>query len=372
MGLKDFFDNFSVSSFNEEEGAFGLDFSDSHLRALSIEHDSGKIFSKFSKSTSLSKDLIRDGKILKKDALREKLKQLKEETQKKGIRPQETNLVVPVPASRLYLTDFKFSSKAQGEEIEKAVLRKARNLDPVNVEESYFDYSEVPSNKNYKEVFYAAVPKKIIEDYKKVAKKAGLGIDVFEPDFLSLARAFYPFLQEKRRVIVFDCGRRNTSINAFYRGAPRHLGEIKLGGEKFTQAIANSLSVSQKEAEKLKKERGLKEEQIRKALAPVLNSMMNQFTEMLEDIKAEKDLAFEQLLLCGGTSLMPGFKNYFEKNLNLEPAQVDPFSVQKIEIPEKNLTERRGRYSSVVGASLRSLKQFDSLPSINLINKKKK
>lgn len=368
MGLKDFFDKFDFTSFNKEKRGFGLDFSDSHLRGLLVEVDSGKILLRFLERVSLPKGLIRDGKILKKEDLAEKLEGIKGEAQKIGAR--QFNLVVPVPDSRLYFTVFKLSAKAKKEEIEKAVQRKSENIPSVSVEESYSDYDLIPSRGDYKEVMYVSSPKKIIEDYKEVTDKVGLEVDVFEPEFLSQARAFTSFLKEKDEKVIFDCGRRTTTITIFAQSAPRYLEEIGLAGEKFTQAIASSLGVSQKRAEKLKREKGLKEEKIRKALAPVLNSMINQFTGVLEEIKKE-ELAPEQLLICGGGSLMPGFEDYFRKNLNLELTRPAPFSDNQIRRSSDSVTidESEVRYSASLGASMRALNGSGSFPSINIGNK---
>lgn len=366
MGIKGLIDKFQLFDFREKASGMGLDFSDRHLRSLSIEVDSGKIFLKFLESTSLKKGVIQDGKLLKKDILVEKLQSLKEAARKRGVRVDKSELVVPVPESRLQIRVFKVSSKAKEEKIEKAVLRKSKNLPSINIEESNFDYSEIPSKKDYKEVLFVAIPKKIIDDYLEITRRVGMEIDFLEPEFLSKARAVYPQLLKEEAGVIFDCGRRTTTISVFKQGVPQAVEELEIGGRKFTQAIANNLEIAQKEAEKLKKEKGLEKQSSRKTLVPVLNSMMNQFTKILDEIHTEKKIEINRVFLCGGSSLMPGIKDYFEKNLNLEIIRPDPFLANNIEVADNDRVEDQTRYAACVGASLRKLKESESLPLINL------
>jgi len=108
------------------------------------------------------------------------------------------------------------------------------------------------------DVVMAISPQSAIDTLLSLAKKLSklpYGIDV-EP--LSLARALvhsYEGTLDGKTVCVVEIGHKTTSINMYRDGELLMPRMVPIGGENFTRTIAESLSVSFEEAEKLKLER---------------------------------------------------------------------------------------------------------------------
>jgi type IV pilus assembly protein PilM len=119
------------------------------------------------------------------------------------------------------------------------------------------DYKPLPDedpNSQNMEVVMAIAPQSAIDTIISCVKKAGRTASAIDVEPLSMARALqqsYSELMDKT-VCVVDMGAKTTSIN-IYRGSrllmPR---QIPLGGELFTKAIADALTVPVEQAESIK------------------------------------------------------------------------------------------------------------------------
>ncbi|GAF90867.1 unnamed protein product, partial [marine sediment metagenome] len=85
-------------------------------------------------------------------------------------------------------------------------------------------------------------------------------------------------------------------------------------GDDITQALAEGLGVSFKEAKKLKRQ-GLDEEKL-KAIEPVLDEIKKEIEYTFSSFLAfYPDKKIERILLTGGSARLPGIVEYFQKSL---------------------------------------------------------
>jgi len=108
------------------------------------------------------------------------------------------------------------------------------------------------------DVVMAIAPQSAIDTIIQCVKKAGRSTAAIDVEPLSLARSLktsYSDILADKTVCVVEVGHKSASIN-IYRGdkliMPR---QVPIGGEMFTSAIANALTVPIEEAETIKRDR---------------------------------------------------------------------------------------------------------------------
>ena len=108
------------------------------------------------------------------------------------------------------------------------------------------------------DVVMAISPQSAVDTLTLMAKKAGKKIAAIDVEPLGLARSLqlgYDNEYRDKTVCLIDIGHKTTSINVYKNGQlllPRH---VPLGGEMFSQQIADALSVPFDEAERMKVEK---------------------------------------------------------------------------------------------------------------------
>jgi len=95
-------------------------------------------------------------------------------------------------------------------------------------------------------------------------------------------------------------------------------------------------------------------------LTPILSIVSERTKKVIRDFEAQENKKVEKVILAGGTSMMKGIKEYFEKSLNQDEAQ--PFKVEigkpfkDIVYPpilEKKMDEINVTYAIALGEALR-------------------
>lgn len=115
---------------------------------------------------------------------------------------------------------------------------------------------EDPSSPNM-DVVMAISPQSAIDTIMSCVKKAGRSAAAIDVEPLGLARSLVVSYDDQfggKTVCLVDIGHKTTSINIYRDGKLLLPRQVPMGGEMFTQAIADALGVSHDEAEKQKRE----------------------------------------------------------------------------------------------------------------------
>lgn len=116
-------------------------------------------------------------------------------------------------------------------------------------------YDEDPASQNM-DVVMAISPQSAIETLVSCIKKAGKQIAAIDVEPLGIARslkASYDDVMSGKTVCVVEIGHKTTAINIYKDGKLLQPRQVPIGGEMFTRAIADAMSVSMDEAEQLKR-----------------------------------------------------------------------------------------------------------------------
>jgi type IV pilus assembly protein PilM len=352
--------------------AFGLDISDLSLKFLMLRKR-GKKFSVVSFGESQIEPGIVEGGEVKDE---EKLAKIVKEATKKV----KTKYVVAcLPEEKAFLQVIKMPIMSE-EDLKSAIVFEAENYIPLPVSEVYLDCEVVPpvyNHLDHLDVLLAAIPKKTVDSYLRVLKKAGLKPIAFEIESLAIARALIKDQTTTYPVLIIDLGATRSSFIIFAGKSVRFTTSIPVSGIHFTELIAKNLKISFEKAEKLKIIHGLKEGmkiklgekttlektkgKIFEALIPALVDLVQQIKKYIDYYQAHAYLSglppdgkrIHKLILSGGGANLKGLKEFLELELKIPVEVGNPW----INIGEvKNFPKEKSlSFTTAIGLALRGI-----------------
>lgn len=118
---------------------------------------------------------------------------------------------------------------------------------------------------------------------------------------------------DERAIALVDIGASRTSINVLCNGETCFSREIGIGGHDMTQAVARKLGLEVFEAEAIKRAGEDKEEDVARAIQPVLEDLVNEVSLSLDYVENHEGVRVEEVLLSGGGVMAPGAVTYVEQ-----------------------------------------------------------
>jgi len=347
-------------------GIFGLDISDSSIEIVLLTKKNKKPALAAVGRVEIESGIIENTKILNKEKLKDILLNLISNPIFGKITTQR--LIFAFPEGKSFVHTFEIPKNLKKDEILNLVRSEASATFPFALEELGFDFQIIGNR-----VLLVAVPKEIINDYFELFKICQLKPIALENESLSLGRA----LVTEKESIILDIGARSTHIILFDKKGLRLSFSLKTAGDKFTKSISETLKIPLKKAEELKWKVGLNPE---KEDGKVFSILQKEVIEIIEEYrkitkyfheKTGRDI--QEIILTGGSALLPYLSDYLSENLHKEVAIANPW--QKIEMSDlkekqnlkKTLEKNSVFYSTAIGLALRGLEKKPKEVSINLI-----
>jgi len=350
-----------------EPDSFGLDISDLSLKVARLKKK-GKFFRLASwGEIDIKEGIIDQGEIKEEDALAKEINRAIEKV--KGEKIRINNVIASLPERKAFLQIIRMP-KMEEKDLKTAVPFEAENHIPLPIENSYIDYQIINQEASGQfNILVAAVLRSISDSYFSVLKKAGLVPRALEVESQSIVRALVKDELSSKPVLIIDFGRSTTSFIIFYNQSIVFTTSIDICSGDLTQAVATSLSVDLREAERLKIKYGYKKTKIREG-EKVVDSMDSVLKDFLN--QTEKYIAYYQnnnqknklskIILTGRGSNLKGFADllYYELKIPVEIANpwinILPESLE--EVPEMPFKESIG-YTTALGLALRGVKKYD-------------
>lgn len=259
--------------------------------------------------------------------------------------------VMSIPIFSSFLTVMELPNLA-GKELESAVPFEARSYVPVPLSEVVLDWLVIPSHaetaavssvqnkpaaaatvQEKLNVLLIAVPKEVVSKYQRVAAAAGLELRALESESFSLSRALVG--NDLSTIMLVDFGAANTNLTVIDGGFIFMSHSADLSGKEITKAISRSLNVASARAEELKRSIGISAAGLNKgiaqALAPVVDKLVAEMEKMISLILKKEGRRVEKVVLSGGSSNLPGLKEYLSSRLGVEVLVGNPFSKIKFD-----------------------------------------
>jgi type IV pilus assembly protein PilM len=350
--------------------AFGLDISDLSLKFLMLKKK-GKKFSVVSfGELKIEPGIIESGEVKNEEKLAGIIKEITKRVKTKYV-------VASLPEEKAFLQVIKMPLMSE-EDLKSAILFEAENYIPLPVNEVYLDCEIVSSvhaaSKNL-DVLLAAIPKRVVDPYLRVLKKAGFKPIAFEIESLSIARALIKDQKTTQPVLIIDLGATRSSFVIFSGNSVRFTCSIPISGIHFTELIAKNLKVSFEKAEKLKIIHGLREglriklgekttlEKVKgkifEALIPGLVDLVQQIKKYLDFYQAHAYLAgpegkkIQKIIFCGGGANLKGLDEFLELELKI-PVEIGNPWINVGEV--KNFPKEKSlSFTTAIGLALRGI-----------------
>ncbi|MBI1838885.1 MAG: pilus assembly protein PilM [Candidatus Colwellbacteria bacterium] len=202
-----------------EEPIAGLEISESHLRLALLSASDGpqKIKIEAYAEEPVPKGAIAEGLIKDQEVFIKAVKGLL-----KKVKLKITYASVSIPADNVYAKVFSFPGSVSGEKLNETMELTIGFQIPLKTSDVYLDWEKI-ENGAKNEIFLAAAPKNIIQNYTEALSQAGLKTVATEFHQLSLARVLKT---EDVPVMVITKGSSKTIAAVIRKGVVRFLHSI--------------------------------------------------------------------------------------------------------------------------------------------------
>lgn len=264
--------------------------------------------------------------------------------------------IFSLPDFSSFFTHFQLPAMSR-EELPEAVKFEARKHVPLPLSEVTFDWQVLEKGNQEKsplKILLVAVPNEVINQYQEIAALAKLQLKAIEAEVFGCIRSLVG--EDKGVVALLDIGAQSTTVNMVYRQNLRISHSLDVAGNSMTTRLAQSFSISEKDAENQKMAKGLENKDIATILSPILDVILLEVKKISQEFMQSEGKDIEKVIIAGGASLLPGLKEYVEESVGKVTEIANPF--QNLFYPpilEQSLKQSGPAFSVAVGMALRGL-----------------
>ncbi|MCD6550566.1 type IV pilus assembly protein PilM [bacterium] len=355
-----------------EPEAFGLDISDFSLKFIKLKRKKRDFELASFGEFPLKEGIVEKGEIKNMEALVKSIKKGLSKVQGEKIRT--SYVVCSLPEEKSFLQVIQMP-KLNPEDLKKAVYYEAENYIPLALNEVYLDSQIIPpvyNHLDHTDVLVVALPRKIVDSYVELLKKAKLQPLALEIESLAVSRALIENEVTLSPVIIIDLGAVRTNFIIYSGYSLRFTSSISVSCSDFIGRVAQEMKVDISKAEKLIRKYGLSSKavqgkKISKILLPVLADFIKQIKKYLdyyhshamhEHLPPDKRKT-EKLLLCGRGACLKGLSKLLSDELSLPVKEGNPWiniSPLMTKNPPLPLQESL-KYTTALGLALRGIRK---------------
>lgn len=267
--------------------------------------------------------------------------------------------VFSVPASASFVTTVSFPLVPE-KELASAIPFEARRYIPIPISEVVLDWDILGQNeeRDTTEVLLIAVPKEVVEKYKRVAGLAGLNLRALEVETFSMIRSLGG--NDPTPTIFINFGYQSTSLTIADRGRLRVSHNFSRGSNELTKTLERGLGVNQERAEAIKREVGLseklEEKEIVSVITPFVETLFAEIERFVAIYNRKAPRTVQKINLTGGGSNLRGIVEFTVAKFGIEVTRGNPFSrVVSPAFMQPILREIGPSFSVAVGLALHEL-----------------
>lgn len=296
--------------------SFGVDISDESIKFLELRPKKNKLCVGRYGERKILPGIIKSGKIKDSQKLQEALILLRKEEDIRSVR-------VSLPEEQVYL--FKLHLDKSGlKNVREAIELELEEHIPVPSEDAIFDYEVLGETPQILSIQVAAIPQNVIEGYLNVFKGAEIAVKSFELEAQAIARSVVK-KGDCGTYMIVDFGQKRTGIFIVSLEVVMFTSTLDVGGVMLGEMIAKNFKVSFEEAEKMKRQFGLRRNVENKEIFPVLlNSVSILRDEVVKHFlywhthkneEGRDNPPISKIILCGGDSNLIGLSDYLSISL---------------------------------------------------------
>jgi type IV pilus assembly protein PilM len=279
-----------------------------------------------------------------------------------GAKISTNNVSVSLPENRVY-TKVIDMPVLSDKELSSAIYWEAEQYIPASLDTMILDWSILRKPKNgdstsKMQVLLVSAPKVVVERYQKVLELAGLTVVGIETEILSVIRSV--IVSDKLpTTLIMNIGSLTTSFSIVQNGIILFTYVAQFGGIALTRAIAADFGFSLQQAEEYKKDYGLSDKnfggKISVAIQSVLSSIVAELKKAITfySDRYRNESPIGQLILTGGTALLPDISTYFAQNIGLETVIGNPWALLNVQGVPREIESRGCEFAVSIGLALK-------------------
>lgn len=344
---------FKVPSLRKKSDLFGLDIGSSAIKAVQLR-PTGETYAVTAVGrVSLPPDVIADGAIKDPPVV---IQSIQEAVAKAGITSKDA--VIAISGRELIIKKVQIPQVPE-KDVPDVVQLEAEHHIPFAIDEVFLDYQTVGQQDGTMDLILVAVKKTKVTEYVSVVAEAGFTARIVDVDGFALGNQF-----ELNRpgdvdqtVALIDLGAAVMKTNVVRGGATLFARDIPFGGNNFTQAIADKLSVSfeQAEAAKTGQDVGIAWDSLVPAVESVSRELAVEVQRTFDYFASTGEPEpIGKIVLAGGCARMAGLTDYLSSMWGLPVELANP--VERLEVDPAcaaEVAEAGPALAVVVGLGLR-------------------
>ena len=239
------------------------------------------------------------------------------------------------------------------ERLDRVIEFEAMDAIPEELDAVNLDHHVIGPSDDGKEleVLLVAARKTLVESYVALLDAAGLVPAVVDVDYFALRSGSGRFREQGADVLV-HVGARSTTLHIPAGGPPGHTTDLPLGGEQFTESLAENLRVSRDEAEDLKRG-GDPSPEVTGLLDSLCEPFAAQVRPRLQSAGRAGGRGPDRIVLSGGSALLPGLGPGLARVLDAEVRVYRPFFAGR-GLPSPGAERPGPAFAVVAGLAARS------------------
>ena len=267
----------------------------------------------------LSEGIVSGGRVIDADALRKILHSLHKKYTRDFVH-------VGLPEEGVYLFQTEVTKPRNIKQTRSEIEFMLSEHVPIKIEDAIFDYDIVSYGGKKTVVSVTVFTKEIINGYLEALRGTGFTIKSLELEASSMVRSVLSKDTGSVSMVV-DFGRSRTGLIIAKNSVPIFTTTINIGGDSFTQAIADYYKVDIEEAEEIKilsgEDVGLGDEKMQEALKDVVGVLLDElkrhyyFWDSKRNTKGEKISKIDSVVLCGGGAAFAGLAEFLADEMRL-------------------------------------------------------
>jgi type IV pilus assembly protein PilM len=276
-----------------------------------------------------------------------------------GIKDKTVSLALPESQVFTRIIDIPALSD---EELESALKWQAEQYIPLPLADVTMDFSILkrPLSKNEKmQVLLVAAPNRVIEKYSRILDRADLIARAMETEVIAASRVCSKYARANQSMIILDFGSKTTDVAVLKEGYVMLAHVIPIGGEAFTRSISENFSLEILQAEEYKKAYGLDQAQLQgkvfNVIKPIMDNIIQELRKTLTFYTDKHGSEVKQIMLYGGSALMPGLVSYLAQHLELEVQIANAWESMVIPETVDASSSISAQYLVATGLALRDL-----------------
>ena len=237
--------------------------------------------------------------------------------------------IFSIPAAASFVVKITLP-KITPKEVESAIPFEARKYIPIPITEVILDWDIIPNKEQQleTEVLLIALPREVVDKFRRVGAAAGLNVKALEVETFSLVRSLAGHDATAQAIINF--GYRTTTLAIVDQGKLRVSHNLDRGSLELTKALERGLNVNLERAEQLKRDIGLgeriEEKEISSIILPLLTTLLGEIERIIDIYNRKAPRKIQKIVLTGGGSQLKGLVEFAATTFGVEVGRGNPFS----------------------------------------------